>query len=117
MTVTSTSLLERLRDREDGRAWTRLTHLYAPLIRTWLGRQLPQSADVDDLAQQVFTVVVEKYPDFQHRQPEQEPSSSSRGGDHVPGPEASGNNSVVVARPVLIPAFESVGDLTKPKCS
>ena len=66
MTLTSATFLERLQDRGDSIAWARLTQLYAPLIRTWLGRHLPQSADVDDLAQQVFTVVVEKYPEFQH---------------------------------------------------
>jgi RNA polymerase sigma-70 factor (ECF subfamily) len=44
----------------------RLTQLYTPLIRTWLGRHLPQSADVDDLAQQVFTILVNKLPAFRH---------------------------------------------------
>src|SRR5437764_2799402 len=57
---TSATLLQRLRDHRDRAAWERLVHLYTPLIRGWLKRHLPQSADVDDLAQQVFAVVVEK---------------------------------------------------------
>jgi RNA polymerase sigma-70 factor (ECF subfamily) len=66
MTPTSATLLQRLRDQRDGDAWERLLHLYTPLIRGWLKRHLPQSADVDDLAQQVFAVVVEKLPAFEH---------------------------------------------------
>src|ERR1043165_10237400 len=45
---TSTTLLERLRDRQDNAAWTRLNRLYCSLIRAWVGRQLPQQAEVDD---------------------------------------------------------------------
>jgi RNA polymerase sigma-70 factor (ECF subfamily) len=66
MTPTSATLLQRLRDPRDGDAWKRLLHLYTPLIRGWLKRHLPQSADVEDLAQQVFAVVVEKLPAFDH---------------------------------------------------
>ncbi len=65
MPQTSATLLDRLRDRRDDAAWSRLVDLYTPLIRGWLLRHLPQSADVDDLAQQVFAVV-EKYPAFAH---------------------------------------------------
>jgi RNA polymerase sigma-70 factor (ECF subfamily) len=66
MANTSATLLQRLLDHGDDAAWKRLTHLYAPLIRATLGRHLPQSADVDDLAQQVFTIVLEKLPEFRH---------------------------------------------------
>ena len=66
MTNTSATLLQRLLNHGDAAAWTRFTQLYAPLIRASLGRHLPQAADVDDLAQQVFTVVVEKLPEFRH---------------------------------------------------
>jgi RNA polymerase sigma-70 factor (ECF subfamily) len=66
MNLTSATLLQRLRDRRDSDAWERLVGLYSPLIRSWLRRHLPQSADVDDLAQQVLTVVVEKLPAFEH---------------------------------------------------
>jgi RNA polymerase sigma-70 factor (ECF subfamily) len=66
MTNTSATLLQRLLDQGDTAAWTRWTQLYTPLIRATLSRHLPQSADVDDLAQQVFLVVVENLPEFRH---------------------------------------------------
>jgi len=66
MMTTSMTLLQRLLNHGDAAAWARFTQLYAPLIRASLGRHLPQSADVDDLAQEVFTVVVEKLPEFRH---------------------------------------------------
>ena len=65
MIHTSATLLQRLRDARNGAAWERLVHLYTPLIRGWLTRHVPQSADVDDLTQQVFAVV-EKLPAFEH---------------------------------------------------
>src|SRR5207244_1736572 len=42
-----------------------LVGLYTPLIRTWIGRHV-QADDVNDLVQQVFTVVVSKLPRFVH---------------------------------------------------
>jgi len=63
---TSATLLERLKDRRDAAAWERFTQLYEPQIRATLSRHLPQAADIDDLLQQVFTVVVEKLPEFRH---------------------------------------------------
>src|SRR5215212_3878861 len=64
--LTSASLLQRALDPGDRAAWERLHRLYTPLIRGWLRRHLPQTADVDDLTQQVFAVVVEKLPAFEH---------------------------------------------------
>src|SRR5262245_39722953 len=66
MTETSLTLLERLRQGGDEAAWERLVRLYTPLIRGWLRRHLPQVDDVDELTQQVFKVVVEKMPAFEH---------------------------------------------------
>ncbi len=66
MLSTSTSLLQSLLDRDNGDAWRRFVALYDPLIRRWSASHLPQSADVDDLVQQVLTVVLEKLPDFEH---------------------------------------------------
>jgi RNA polymerase sigma-70 factor (ECF subfamily) len=66
MPATSATLLQRLRDRADRDAWGRLILLYTPLIRGCLTRHLPQEADLDDLVQQVLTVVVEKLPAFEH---------------------------------------------------
>jgi RNA polymerase sigma-70 factor (ECF subfamily) len=63
---TSASLLHRLQERGVEADWQRLVWLYTPLIRTWLGRHVAQPGDVDDLVQQVFTVVVSKLPAFVH---------------------------------------------------
>jgi RNA polymerase sigma-70 factor (ECF subfamily) len=63
---TSASLLQRVRERNDAASWERLVQLYTPLIRTWVGRHVPQPEDVNDLVQQVFTVVVAKVPEFVH---------------------------------------------------
>jgi RNA polymerase sigma-70 factor (ECF subfamily) len=68
MSETSHSLLERLRQRPDGDDWRRLVELYAPLLRTWLGRQGVQGADADDLVQEVLAVLVRELPRFEHNQ-------------------------------------------------
>jgi RNA polymerase sigma-70 factor (ECF subfamily) len=54
-----------LLDDDDTIAWDRFVALYQPLMRRWLAQQLP-SADLDDLVQQVFTVVLQKLPGFHH---------------------------------------------------
>jgi RNA polymerase sigma-70 factor (ECF subfamily) len=66
MIPTSATLLQRLLDRNDGAAWDRFVALYEPLLRRWLAPQLPQVADLDDVTQQVLTVVLEKLPAFEH---------------------------------------------------
>jgi len=67
MSVTSVSLLDRLRSRADDSAWRRFVSLYDPLIRHWLRpAQLPH-ADVDDLVQDVLTVVFREMPKFQQQ--------------------------------------------------
>lgn len=66
MPETSLTLMERLRQGDDAAAWERLVRLYTPLIRGWLRRNLPQPDDVEDQTQQVFQVIVEKMPAFEH---------------------------------------------------
>lgn len=66
MSVTSATLLERLRDPRDADAWTRLVELYAPLIRAWAERLNVRGADADDLVQEVMAVVVRRFPEFVH---------------------------------------------------
>jgi RNA polymerase sigma factor (sigma-70 family) len=66
MPQTSASLLERLRDRADSDAWSRMVDLYSPLIRKWLGRYGLAQADVDDISQTVLSSVVANLPQFQH---------------------------------------------------
>jgi len=70
MSDTSASLLQRLREQPDGDAWRRLVFLYTPLLRQWLARHGLQSSDIDDLTQEVLTVVVRELPQFQHNQRE-----------------------------------------------
>jgi RNA polymerase sigma-70 factor (ECF subfamily) len=66
MSVTSATLLERLRDRRDADAWNRLVELYGPLIRVWAERLNVRGADADDLVQDVLAVVVRRLPEFVH---------------------------------------------------
>lgn len=66
MSVTSATLLERLRDPRDTDAWGRLVALYAPLIRVWAERLNVRGADADDLVQEVMAVVVRRFPEFVH---------------------------------------------------
>jgi RNA polymerase sigma factor (sigma-70 family) len=66
MSVTSATLLERLRDARDAEAWGRLVELYTPLIRGWAERLNVRGADADDLVQEVMAVVVRRFPEFVH---------------------------------------------------
>ena len=67
MSMTSLSLLDRLRQSPDESAWQRLVDLYTPLIRIWLRRYALLAQDVDDLVQEVLAVVVRKIPEFKRR--------------------------------------------------
>jgi RNA polymerase sigma-70 factor (ECF subfamily) len=62
---TSTSLLDRLRDRPDEESWRRLDSLYRPLIRRWLQRDPVLKEEAEDLAQEVMVVVCSELPGFQ----------------------------------------------------
>jgi RNA polymerase sigma-70 factor (ECF subfamily) len=67
MPDTPLSLLERLALPEPPvDDWDRLVAVYAPLLRTWLIRYSLQSADVDDLLQDILEVLLEKLPRFRH---------------------------------------------------
>jgi len=66
MSVTSATLLERLKDARDADAWGRLVDLYTPLIRGWAERLNVRGADADDLVQEVMAVVVRRFPEFVH---------------------------------------------------
>src|SRR5262249_50644789 len=55
-----------LRERPDEEAWRRWVELYTPLIHGWLLRHLLPDADVDDLVQEVLSVVVRELPRFVH---------------------------------------------------
>ncbi|HZU38942.1 MAG TPA: sigma-70 family RNA polymerase sigma factor [Gemmataceae bacterium] len=64
---TSPSLLERLCGQRDEEAWRRLDDLYRPLVRSWLRRDPSLGAEIDDLVQEVMSVLVRELPGF-HRQ-------------------------------------------------
>lgn len=65
---TSTSLLERLRDRGNADSWRVLVEVYTPMIRGWLKRHSGLDQDADDVIQEVLAVVVRRIPEF-HREP------------------------------------------------
>ena len=62
---TALSLLDRLREG-DAESWKRMNELYAPLMRSWLQPHHIQPADIHDLTQNAFAVVLRRLPDFQH---------------------------------------------------
>jgi RNA polymerase sigma-70 factor (ECF subfamily) len=61
---TSNTLLEGLQRRSSETAWQRLVDLYTPLIRNWLRRYALMDHDVEDLVQDVLSIVVRKMPEF-----------------------------------------------------
>jgi DNA-directed RNA polymerase specialized sigma24 family protein len=68
MNSTSVSLLDRLKAaRPHASDWTRLQGIYLPLIRNWLGRVPGLGAEADDLAQEVFIVVIRELPRFERQ--------------------------------------------------
>jgi RNA polymerase sigma-70 factor (ECF subfamily) len=66
MLSTSKSLLERIQKRDDREAWQRWLAVYEPWLRSWLRRHQLQAVDVDDLVQNILTVVSQKLPTFIH---------------------------------------------------
>ena len=68
MTPTSVSLLDRLKvARPDASDWGRLHDIYLPLITRWLRRIPGWGDESDDLAQEVFVVMVREIPRFERR--------------------------------------------------
>jgi len=62
---TSTTLLERLRAREQ-EAWQRLLHLYTPLVAYWCKQWGVRGSDTDDIIQDVFQAVAASLANFRH---------------------------------------------------
>jgi RNA polymerase sigma-70 factor, ECF subfamily len=68
MTQTSVSLLDRLKAAGPAASdWNRLQAIYLPLISRWLGRILGLGVEADDLAQEVFVVVIREIPRFERQ--------------------------------------------------
>ncbi|HEV3262984.1 MAG TPA: sigma-70 family RNA polymerase sigma factor [Gemmataceae bacterium] len=63
---TSASLLERLRQPAQERAWARFVELYTPLLYSWARRLGLHDADAADLVQDVLTLLVRKLPEFSY---------------------------------------------------
>jgi RNA polymerase sigma-70 factor, ECF subfamily len=64
MHTTPASLLERLRQPAAQADWERFVKLYTPLLFYWLRRQGVRPPDDADLVQEVFTVLIQKLPEF-----------------------------------------------------
>ena len=68
-TATHASLLLRLRDDADGGAWNEFLDRYGELIRGFARRRGLQSADCDDIAQDVLLSLSKALPNFQYINP------------------------------------------------
>ncbi|HEV3262134.1 MAG TPA: sigma-70 family RNA polymerase sigma factor, partial [Gemmataceae bacterium] len=66
MPTTSASLLERLRQPGDQAAWSRFVQLYTPLLYSWARQVRLQHQDAADLVQEVFAVLIRKWPEFSY---------------------------------------------------
>ena len=66
---TSVSLLGRLGGSPTDDDWRRLDDLYQPLLRAWMARAGVAASDVDDLVQDVLSVVVRRIAGFEWRGP------------------------------------------------
>jgi RNA polymerase sigma-70 factor (ECF subfamily) len=64
--VTSLSLLERLRGRDET-AWQHLVQLYGPLVRYWCVRWGARQEDAEEIAQETFLAAAHGLEKFQHR--------------------------------------------------
>lgn len=63
---TSLSLLEQVCVNGDTAAWDRLIHIYAPLLNAWLHEMGVQSADADDLVQEILLTLSCELKNFEH---------------------------------------------------
>jgi RNA polymerase sigma-70 factor (ECF subfamily) len=61
---TPASLLERLRQPAQEKAWERFVELYTPVLHSWARRSGCREADAADLVQEVLTLLVRKLPEF-----------------------------------------------------
>ncbi len=68
MVPTSVSLLDRLKlARPDASDWGKLQDIYLPLIARWLHRIPGLGDEADDLAQEVFVLMVRELPRFERQ--------------------------------------------------
>jgi RNA polymerase sigma-70 factor (ECF subfamily) len=66
MHTTPVSLLLRLRHPNNAAAWTTFVELYTPVLFAWARRLGLQVQDAADLVQEIFTVLVQRLPEFEY---------------------------------------------------
>src|SRR5262249_22771696 len=66
MYETSVTLLDRLQRRAPDDSWQNFCKHYIPLLSGWLRRYSVRRQDVDDIVQEVLTVVARHLPNFRH---------------------------------------------------
>jgi RNA polymerase sigma-70 factor (ECF subfamily) len=66
MSRTPLSLLEKLQGPGDAAAWERFVQLYTPLLSHWVRRLGIHESETADCMQDVFTLLVQKLPDFRY---------------------------------------------------
>jgi len=64
--TTPISLLDRLRANPAEDVWNRLVEIYSPMIRRDLSQSRVSDADIDDLSQEIFLVLLRELPHFVH---------------------------------------------------
>ncbi len=64
--VTSPSLLLRVRDLHDAASWREFVGLYAPLVHSYFTRSGVQTADAEDITQEVLRIVAQNMPRFEY---------------------------------------------------
>ncbi len=67
--ATSHSLIELIQ-RNDAEAWSRLYHVYSPLVAVWVRKAGLSDAAADDVGQEVFRIVAGSIQRFRHDRPE-----------------------------------------------
>ena len=64
MTSTSVTLLERVRNPRDGRAWREFFRLYFPVLKKYARRRGLAASEADDIAQDCMESLAEHMPGF-----------------------------------------------------
>ena len=73
MLDTPATLLHRLCDQPRTGDWERFVRLFTPLLRRWAVRFGVNDSSVEDLLQELFVLLIRKFPEFRH-----DPSRSFR---------------------------------------
>lgn len=66
--ATRPSLLARIRDPNDGQAWTEFVQVYSPFVYKYVRRRGLQPSDASDVAQEVMRSVFCALDGFEHRE-------------------------------------------------